>query len=548
MSKFSIKARLGLILGFMAVLMAGGGAIGVGGMAVTNATLEATYKNRLEPAVLIGRIALLMNENRSQVMLSLQHDPGSAFAKLHDHVLAKHLDTVARNRDEIAALWQDYSARRLAPEEQALADKYAAALTRYADAGVKPAIDALGRGDFLQANEVLLTEVNPLYQEAHAAADTLLKATLQTARQDYEQSAARYRVVFILALGGTFVGIALAILSGMFLVRSIVGPLKMIAGHFDRIAGGRLNDPIPPGHDNEIGHCLQALTRMQAGLRDAIGAIAQSAQRIDGHCAALHTDIEHMAERSDRQLDRVRNVATAIEQTSQSIAEVAASADATVKSAVASQEIVTVSNRQMVDGMGNIGKVVHAVEMSSKTIGELGASVAHVNSISQVIKEIADQTNLLALNAAIEAARAGEAGRGFAVVADEVRKLAERTAASTGDISRTVMEIQTVANDAVASMGQASHAVDESISGISATSATISSIMTSSQEVTDMAQRIATATQQQSIATQEVAGNMEALSELVAENNADTQEARQATAGVMQEAESLRALVGRFEL
>ncbi|MDP2751087.1 MAG: methyl-accepting chemotaxis protein [Rhodocyclaceae bacterium] len=548
MNHLSIKTLLALVLGFMALMMAGGGAVGIGGIAVTHASLEATYRDRLEPAVILSHVVRLMNDNRVQIMLSLQHDPTHAFAKAHDHPLSKHTETISKNRDEITALWKDYNARNLVPEERALADKYAAARARYVTEGLQAAMEAVNQGDFNKTNEILLSKVNPLYVEASGIADTLLTVTLRTAREEYEHSLSRYEFVRALAVGGTVLGVLLAFLAGVFLIRSIVTPLRQMASQFDHIAQGKLNNAIPEGHDNEIGQCFNALAKMQQGLREAMTGIAQSSARISGYCGTLQVNIEQVTLRSDQQLDRARDVAVETEETSQSIAEVAANAKTTVDAAVTAQDIVRISNQQMVESMGSIGKVVHGVEMSSKTIREITTSVARVDAMSHVIKEIADQTNLLALNAAIEAARAGEAGRGFAVVADEVRKLAERTALSTTDISNMVADIQSISKSAVESIEQAGHEVDASIASITATSDTIFKIMTATNEVTDMAQQIAAATSQQSVATQEMAHNVEQLSQLVAENNLDTQSARQSTTGVMKEVDELRTLIKRFEL
>ena len=120
-NNLSIKVRLILIMGFMSVLMLGGGAIGLAGIVMANKTLESNYKDRLEPTKMVGLVMLLMNENRAQVMLALQHSPDSPFSKMHDHPLTLHTDSIVKNRDKITAIIAEYKQHNLTPEEQALA-------------------------------------------------------------------------------------------------------------------------------------------------------------------------------------------------------------------------------------------------------------------------------------------------------------------------------------------------------------------------------------------------------------------------------------------
>ncbi len=548
MNNVSIKARLALLVGFMAALILGCGIVGIGGIATTNAALESTFRDRLEPTVLIGKIMLLMQENRAQVMLGIQHDPGNPFAKLHDHPITLHADNFVRNRDAITTFWKEYSARTLSPKEKELADRFAAARSRYVGEGLAPAMEALKEGQYLKANEILLTKINPLHKDVNAAAEELFKMTVDTARAEYETSVGRYKTLRAIAIGGTLAGILLAALAGALIIRSISDPLGRFIASFESIAAGRLNETVVVDRSDEMGRCLSSLAAMQTQLRGTIGEIGHAAGAIERQSIELQASMEQAANRSDSQADRVQEVAAAMEEVSQSVSEVAGSAEGTASAAVESQDIVRDSHQRMVDSMGATGRVVHAVESASTTIRDLSNNIQRIDQITQVIKEIADQTNLLALNAAIEAARAGEQGRGFAVVADEVRKLAERTSTSTADISRTVGEIQGVAQGAVETMGQAVREVEESIGLMRASSESIDRITTNSGQVTDMAQHIAAAAKQQSVATQEVARNMEHISSLIGENNASTQDANRAGMEMYRAAQTLRTLVGRFQV
>jgi aerotaxis receptor len=198
--------------------------------------------------------------------------------------------------------------------------------------------------------------------------------------------------------------------------------------------------------------------------------------------------------------------------------------------------------------MAASSRVVAAVQSSSHTIEALNLATAKIGDITQVIREIADQTNLLALNAAIEAARAGEAGRGFAVVADEVRKLAERTANSTQDIAVTVTEVRKVTESAIKSMENAVTEVESGIGMIRESGQGLSRITATSQEVTEMARGIADAAREQALAGEQVAQNMAKIVGLVEGNLESASEAQRAVSELVATSTELQGLVARFRV
>ncbi len=548
LKSLSIRARLTAIMVFMALMMLGGGGIGLSGIVMSNQALEATYRDRLEPSNMVNRIMLLMNENRAQVMLALQHNPENPFSKRHNHPITVHSDAIIKNRDEITRVVEEYNKRDLTVEERALADKYAAVRKQYVTEGLVAAREAILSGDFNRANEILLDKVNPLYAAANAEADALLKQTLATAKAEYEQALARYETIRNLAVGGTIIGLLLAAIAAMLLIRAIIHPLRQANEIFDRVAQGDLRNEIDIGGHNEIGQLLCAMAAMQVHLKVMLDEITVASTEIEQRCNHLNGQMFEVVEHSDHQHDRVQEVAAAMEEVSQSVTEVAESAGETSLAAVASQSIVANSASQMEKSLDATSRVVVAVQASSGTITELSQAIQRIGDITLTIKEIADQTNLLALNAAIEAARAGEQGRGFAVVADEVRKLAERTANSTSDITKTVSDIQGATQVAVKAMDQAVREVEEGIGLMKESGASLGQITATSERVTDMAQHIASAAKQQSVATEEVAKNMEQISGLIESNTTAAQQAWKATEDLAKTAEELRVLVRHFEV
>ncbi|MGA9120472.1 MAG: methyl-accepting chemotaxis protein, partial [Bacteroidota bacterium] len=200
---------------------------------------------------------------------------------------------------------------------------------------------------------------------------------------------------------------------------------------------------------------------------------------------------------------------------------------------------------ETVVGMKRIAEVVNK---SAATVKALGKSSDQIGEIIGVIDDIADQTNLLALNAAIEAARAGEQGRGFAVVADEVRKLAERTTKATKEIAGMIKAIQADTTGAVSSMAEGTKEVDEGIKLADKAGVSLNEIVEVSQKVTDMVSQIAAASEEQSSASEQISKNVEAISTVTAETAQGVQQIARAAEDLNRLTENLQQLLSRFKL
>jgi aerotaxis receptor len=345
----------------------------------------------------------------------------------------------------------------------------------------------------------------------------------------------------------TLVGGVLMVVGGK-LVNGIVTPMRKAVEHFDRIAEGVLTDEIDTTGRDESGMLLCALAAMQVHLKVILDEVRQVSVALDDESRKLSEEMDHVVVQSEQQQDRVQGTAAATEELTQSVAEVASSVDSTAQAASKSKILVAESTRSMDSSMEATSRVVGAVQSSSATIGDLNRAIEKIGIITNTIREIAEQTNLLALNAAIEAARAGEQGRGFAVVADEVRKLAERTSTSTADINNTVSEFQSVTHQAVASMEQAAREVEAGISLMRTSVQGLDQIRASSDEVATMADTIAAASREQAIASQDVAVNMEQVSTLIEQNTTSARNALQSVESLAFTAAELRGVVAQFRL
>jgi aerotaxis receptor len=236
--------------------------------------------------------------------------------------------------------------------------------------------------------------------------------------------------------------------------------------------------------------------------------------------------VSGVADNAANERRHIQQIVGTMEGFSHSVAGVANMADDSLGDARAMQQVVEENNRNMELSIAATSKVADTVRGTSQTISDLGSAVENIGSIANAIKEIAEQTNLLALNAAIEAARAGEQGRGFAVVADEVRKLAERTASSTKDITRTIGEISAISDAAVKSMHEAVDEVETGISLIRKNGEGLKEIMTATGSVSQRIEHIAGASREQSEASHSVSASLESISSLVDSNAQAAIEAR----------------------
>ncbi len=328
----------------------------------------------------------------------------------------------------------------------------------------------------------------------------------------------------------------------------ILNSLNAAVEKLGRIAEGRLADEIDISRQDEIGNLFTSMAIMQTTLRIMLDDILQAARDIDGRSKLLEANMAQVTSHSGIQQRHTDLVAGNLKEVTHSANLVADSAAQAAQAAASTQDVIHDSKTRMDETMHASEMVVAAVQQSSNTMMELFQSIFHVGEITQLIKEIAEQTNLLALNAAIEAARAGEAGRGFAVVADEVRKLAERTATSTLDINQTVQAIQSGTQNAVFSMEHAVSEVAKSTALMHTASDGLQQISQKSCVVTDMAQQIASAAHQQSGATGSVSSGMDQISQLIAENTQVAESASQAVVQLSATSLRLRSLIGEFEL
>ena len=338
-----------------------------------------------------------------------------------------------------------------------------------------------------------------------------------------ESDSARIERMEMLMLGGQVaLQIFLFFFIGYCVDRYVRRPVRVVGNEFRNIMEGNLDTELDLSVRDEMGSLLCEIQTMQCYLRTMVDEIATSAGQMQRRVVDMDARVSSVAGNAVNEQDHIQQIASTMEEFSQSIAEVASMAADSLGDARGMQEIIN-TNADRMQGQINpaMGKAMDTLQSSSATIADLNTAIQKIGAIANVIKDIAEQTNLLALNAAIEAARAGEQGRGFAVVADEVRKLAERTAVSTKDIAGTIDEINAISGTAVKSMRGAITDVEDGVALVHLNSEGLKKIKVAMAKVDGRMEHIATATREQSAASESVANSLEVVTSLV-DNNAQS--------------------------
>ena len=357
-----------------------------------------------------------------------------------------------------------------------------------------------------------------------------------------ESDSAKVNRMEMLMLGGQIaLQVFLFFFIGFCVDKYVRRPVRIVGNEFRNIMEGNLDTELDLSIRDEMGSLLCEIQTMQCYLRTMVDEIATPVGQMQQRIVDMDARVSSVADNAVGEQDHIQQIASTMEEFSQSIAEVASMASDSLNDARAMQEVIN-ANADRMQGQINpaMSKAVDTVQSSSKTIADLSAAIQKIGVIANAIKDIAEQTNLLALNAAIEAARAGEQGRGFAVVADEVRKLAERTAASTKDIAGTIGEITAISEAAVKSMQGAITDVEAGVALVHLNSEGLKKIRVAMVNVDERMEHIATAAKEQSAASESVANSVERVTGLVDNNTQSAKDAKLAAEELAKSADELK--------
>ncbi len=351
------------------------------------------------------------------------------------------------------------------------------------------------------------------------------------------------------------IGLALVVALSVVLTRQIRDPLIMLARQAQRIASGdlgrgELQEWIRGNRFNrdELGQLGSAIDRMQGALAELVIEISGSVSQLSSAVEEVSAISEQSAEGMASQQGEVSQVATAMNEMQSTVNEVSRNTTDAMGAAKQASRTSTQGNQVVRSAIGSIEQVSRQIEQAGSVVQQLETDSASISMVLDVIRGIAEQTNLLALNAAIEAARAGEQGRGFAVVADEVRSLAQRTQASTAEISKMIEVLQERTAEAGSAMQLSRQQMQESVELAREAGSSIDSINGAVTQITDMNTLIATATEQQNAVTEELNRSIVKIHTAADENAQGAQQTAQACVELSRLATSLHHMTQRFTL
>jgi methyl-accepting chemotaxis protein len=347
----------------------------------------------------------------------------------------------------------------------------------------------------------------------------------------------------------TVVFTSLLIVALIVLMRKlIITPLSKFREPFMKIAEGDLTQRLDETRGDELGDVARWFNSFMVMLNDAMGKMAKASTTVSDSSKEISQNSGEVAKSVQNQVVQTDHMARAISEISAAVEDV--SANATSESALAEKamDVTRKGENTIVNAIEGMGKIEKTVKESANVIDKLGGSSEKIGEVIEVINDIADQTNLLALNAAIEAARAGEHGRGFAVVADEVRKLAERTTRATGEVAKTIEEIQENTRTAVISMEAGTDEVTKGASLINEAGVSFKEIVDIITQLAGKANEIAASVEQQAATTRQVSENTEVVTKSANDVAAGTEVTSNSAKNLSELADELNELVGKFKL
>jgi methyl-accepting chemotaxis protein len=544
--KLTLGKKLGLSFGVVLALLVASAALGF--LKARNIRLSEEVAFAVRVPSLKAAIQLQRDLNQTQVKGRQTILAGTQPERLADakKLFAETWSDVEKDiagMNELAPKWANQDRDRLQEIKQQLV-----LLRQVQEDAIKRA--SSGEKDALaKAGNESADHATPINRAMKKSLGSMAESFDKQVDQNKEELQADNRALKLTMFATSVVALGVGICVAIFLSRSISAATHSVLCLAEAVAAGDLTgENLRVRSHDELGELAIAINKMNDNLKRMLRSISENSLRVASASEELSSSATLQAQGADTQKDQVTRIATAMQEMSTTVQQVSENclraAEASSRAAQTAREGGTVVKQALTQ----MHAIAESVGGSAKEMGELGKSSEHIGRIASVIDDIADQTNLLALNAAIEAARAGEQGRGFAVVADEVRKLAERTTTATKEIAEMIKTIQSGTSAAAKAMEGASLQVEQGVASTERAGDSLQQIIKMSEQVGAMIGNIATGATEQSAATAEINRNMDQIASQVKESTVGAQESAKACQDLSDLASDLQSMVGSFKL
>lgn len=539
--KLSTKLLLSFVL--CAFITLAVGTLGINGVSRLATALDSAFSNNLVSvsntnATLNGLVA----HNRGLYRL-LDASRGDISSQDRDRVRQDIANELKRSQTAYAT----YRATPLEDDERAAGDTLDQVWANYV-ASSEQIISLIDAGHADQARTLLNSSNNELFRQSRELLKIIVDSNNRQIKEGSAEADALRSSALQWMIGGIVLAFIVAITIGLLITRLITQPLAQAVQSAQRVAQGNLTQAIITDRKDEAGQLLMALSDMQGGLKSTLLEISNASDQLASAAEELSAVTDESTRGLTRQNDEIQQAATAVNQMTAAVDEVARNAVSTSEASRQANAEADDGRLQVDQAVSGMSSMVSEINDSTQAVVDLAVQVREIAKVVDVIRGIADQTNLLALNAAIEAARAGEQGRGFAVVADEVRALAHRTQSSTVDIENMIGTVQLGADGAVAAMNKSLTLANNTQTMAQNAGEALQRITHSVAKINERNLVIASASEEQAQVAREVDRNLLNIQDLSTQTAAGAHQTNASSQELSRLATSFNTLVAKFQL